>query len=199
MGKNQKDINTLFTKYKGIVKHLHLDIADGKFVPNTSLWFNFRLSRNFKYSAHLMINNPISWIKKHGKKMDTIIFSIEAVKDVQKVISEIKRIKKKVGISLNPETSISYLKPHLKEIDVVLILSVHPGFYGAKFLKTPLRKIHFLKRSDPNVKIIVDGGMKPKTAIHAAIYGADHLVAGSFIASSSNPQKAIAKLSHAFR
>ena len=150
MGKSQKEIDKLLKKLDGVSKYLHLDIADGKFVPNKSLWFNFKLSKNFGYAAHLMIKNPLSWVKKHGSKVDIIIFHLEAVKDVtedvRSVINLVKKKKRKVGIALKPETSVAKLKGYLPMVDYVLVLTVHPGFYGAKYLKEPLKKIKQIKK-----------------------------------------------------
>ena len=190
MGKSQKEINHLFKHYSG-AKELHLDIADGKFVPNKSLWFPFKLSSKFKYSAHLMVNNPITWIKKNGKRVDLCIASFESI-NPEKYLAFCKQRKIKVAFALKPETKVTSIKPFIKEIDAILILTVHPGFYGAKFLQAPLKKMGQIRKLTPKIKIYVDGGMKPAT-IHLA-KAADYIISGSYLAKSENFKKAMKEL-----
>jgi|SRR3989338_5574985 len=187
MAKSQQELDDKLKNLAGVAKYLHLDVADGKFVPNTSLWFPFKLSKKFKYIAHLMVKNPETWIKKHGKKVEFCIVQTEAV-DVEKYLKETKSQKRKVAFALNPETKVKKIKNHLKDIDYVLILTVHPGFYGAKYLKYPLRKISEIKKINLKIKVIVDGGMNQKTAMEAAKAGADYIVSGSFITKAEKPK-----------
>jgi len=194
MAKSQKEIDFLFNKLDGVSKHLHLDVADGKFVPNKSLWFPFKLSSKFNYSAHLMVKDPSKWIKKYGRRVDLIIFHSEAVKNVSVVIEEIKAKKKNVGLALKPETKIKGIEKELLLVDYILILTVHPGFYGAKFLKSPLKKIQQIKKINSKVKIIVDGGMKPGNIELANKLGSDYFISGSFVSKSENPKKSIKEL-----
>ena len=199
MAKNQQGLTQLLKKLTGVAKTLHLDIADGKFVPSKSLHFPFRLSKKFRYNAHLMIKNPEKWIEKHGKKVDLCISQWETVKDKDKFITFLKKKNKKVAFALKPETKVNGLKNYLKDIDTILILTVHPGFYGAKYLKTPLKKIVQIKKINPKIKIIVDGSMNPKTIKGAARAGADYFVSGSFVSKSENPKNAIKELKDKFR
>ena len=143
MAKNQKELDGLLTKLKGTSAMLHLDIADGKAVPNTSLNFKFRLNKEFSYNAHLMIKNPEKWIMKNKIKFSLIIPQYEEVENIKKYILGMEKKGGKVAFALNPETKIEKIKPYLKEIDFILILTVHPGFYGATFLKEPLAKNFF--------------------------------------------------------
>jgi ribulose-phosphate 3-epimerase len=199
MAKSQQEMNLMFKKLVGVAKEVHLDVADGKFVPNKYNWFNFKLSKKFKYNAHLMVKNPVSWIKKKGSRVDTIIFHPEAVKDVDKVIDLIKKKKKKVGLALKPETKVSSIKEYLDKLDYVLVLTVHPGFYGAKYLKSPLKKIKQIKKLNSKVKVIVDGGMKLQTVKDAVKAGADCIVSGSFVTRADDSKKAIRELRSAIR
>jgi len=192
MAKNQQELNQLFKKLDGAAKELHFDVVDGKFLKTKSNWFKFRLSTKFKYNVHLMIKHPLLWIKKNGSKFETIIFHPEVTDDVEKVISAIKKLKKKVGLSLKPETPISSIEKYLQELDYVLILAVHPGRYGAKFMKNPLQKIKQIKKINHKVKIIVDGGINPDTIKLAK--EADAVISGSFVSKSDNPQKALREL-----
>lgn len=197
MAKSQPELDAMLKNLAGLTKYLHLDVADGKFVPNNSLWFNFKLSKKFKYIAHLMVKEPQKWIQKHGKKVDFCIVQAETV-DLGDYIKKTKSQKKKIAFALNPETKVYKIKPYLKDIDYVLILTVHPGFYGAKYLKYPLKKITEIKKINPNLKIIVDGGMNPTTAKDAAKAGADYIVSGSFITKAEKPQERMNVMKKAF-
>ena len=196
MAVDQKELDGYFKRLDGAAKHLHLDIADGKFVKSKVFNFNFKLNKNFTYSAHLMIRKPEGWINKHFKDSRIKIFipQAEEVKDIKKYMSWMKSEKRKVAFALNPETKITRLKPFLKQIDYVLILTVHPGYYGAKFLPAPLKKIKEIKKLNPKIKIIVDGGMHPTTIGKAAKFGADYFVSGSFTSKSEHPQARIREL-----
>ncbi|PIN73949.1 hypothetical protein COV20_02445 [Candidatus Woesearchaeota archaeon CG10_big_fil_rev_8_21_14_0_10_45_16] len=193
MGKSQKEIDLLFSKLKGTAEVLHLDVADGRFVPNKSLWFPFKLSSSFRYNAHLMVEKPLEWVEKQGRKVDLVIIHPE-VGDISKVISLLRKEKKRVGIALKPETSVVSVKKYLTLVDYVLVLTVHPGFYGAKYLKAPLRKIRQIKKINPKVKVIVDGHMNPETVKDAVKAGADDIVSGSFVSRSDDPKKAMKEL-----
>jgi len=196
MTKNQKEMNAHFKKLSGVAKILHLDVSDGKFVPTKYNYFPFRLSSKFKYNTHLMVKEPLAWVKKFGSKVDAIIFHEEplSAKKVKEVIALIKKKRKKVGLALKPETKVNSIKDFISELDHVLILTVHPGFYGARYLKAPLKKIKLVKKLNPKIKVIVDGGMNPKTIKGAAKAGADYFVSGSFVTKSDNPKKAIREL-----
>lgn len=197
MAKNQEELDLILDNLSGVAKYLHLDIADGKFVPNASLWFPFKLSKKFNYIAHLMVKDPEKWIKKHGKKVEFCIVQAETV-NISDYIKKAKLQKRKVAFALNPETKVAEIKPSLKDIDYVLILTVHPGFYGAKYLKSPLKKITEIKKINPSVKIIIDGGMNPKTVKDAARAGTDLIVSGSFITKAERPKERLKALEEAF-
>lgn len=198
MATTQQQRNLLYKKYQNITQTLHLDVGDGKFVPTVVNFPDFRLSRNFSYNVHLMIKHPQKWIKQHGHKFHTIIFHPEAIKNPQKIIHLIQQKRRKVGLALKPQTPISSIKPYLNQLDTLLILTVNPGYYGAKFLKRPLQKIKQVKAINPKIEIIVDGAMTPTTAPLAKRAGADHLVSGSLLARSDNPKKAMQELKRSF-
>lgn len=196
MAGNQRELDTMLKNLSGAAIYLHLDVADGKFVPNRSLWFPFKLSPKFRYIAHLMVKEPESWIKKHDRKVEFCIVQAETV-DVADYIKNMKG--RKIAFALNPETSVNVIKKYLKEIDYVLILTVHPGFYGGKYLRYPLKKIKEIKKINPQIKIIVDGGMNPATAKEAVKAGADFIVSGSFITKAEKPKERIRSLDAAFK
>lgn len=197
MPKSQQELDHDLDKLKGIVKKVHLDVADGKFVDNKTFQFPFRLKKGFNYNAHLMIKKPEGWIEKNLGRIDMFIPQIEEIKNPERYIRWMKKKRKPIAFALKPETKVSSIKPYLQDIDYVLVLTVHPGFYGGKFLKAPLKKIDQIKKINPNTKIIVDGGIHP-TTIHFA-KDADLFVSGSYTTKADNPKQSIKNLLKAFR
>ncbi|MBI2112530.1 hypothetical protein HYT52_03280 [Candidatus Woesearchaeota archaeon] len=193
VAKNQVELNALLKKLRGVSKILHLDIVDGNFAPNYSLDFNFKLSHNFNYVAHLMIKHPEEWIKRYGAKVKWYIPHLEALSDIKAYIKSQKDLKKKVSLAILPETKIKIIKPFLLDIDYLLILTVHPGFYGSKYLIRNW-KIKRIKRLNHSMKIIVDGGMNPKTIVAAKKAGADYFISGSYISKADNPKERMKEL-----
>ena len=194
MAKSQGEMSGLFKKLEGVATQLHLDVADGKAVPGTSLDFPLRLSSKYSYNAHLMIKKPEKWIEKYGHRMKVCTPQVEEISDIVEYISWMKEKNQKIGFALKPETPYSIIKPFMDDIDVVLILTVHPGFYGAKYLKSPLKKVRQIRKDYPNIEIIVDGGMNPATIKDAFEAGASSVVSGSYISKSDNPKKAMMNL-----
>ena len=199
LSNSQKEINQDFKKLKGIASYLHLDVVDGKFAPNKSFWFKFKLSKNFKYLAHLMINNPEKWIEKNLSKIELFIPHFEEIKDKDKYIRWMKSKRKKVAFAILPETEVSKIISYLKKMDYILILTVHPGFYGSRYLKTELNKIPQIKKINPQIKVIVDGGMHPLTIKEAKRKMADFFVSGAYITKANNPKQSINNLLKALR
>ncbi len=199
MAKDQKELNARLKKMEGISSLIHLDVVDGKFVKSQSLWFNFKLSKKFQYTAHLMIMKPLWWIRQYGHKMKVCISQFEVIEDVEHYIEYCQRHTMKVGFALRPETKWAVLKPYLKDINYVLILTVKPGFYGSSFLMNPLRKIAKIKKTNPKIKIVVDGHMNPKTVKKAVKKGADFVVVGSYLQNAVDVKKAMKELKDAVR
>ncbi|MBR9683837.1 ribulose-phosphate 3-epimerase [Candidatus Woesearchaeota archaeon] len=199
MAKNQKELNQDFKKLKGVVKNLHLDVIDGKFAKNKTFQFRFKLSKSFTYSAHLMIKNPERWIGGNLKKVDLFIPHFEEIKQPEKYIKWIKSKRKKSAFAIRPETKIKNLKNLLPQLNYLLILTVKPGFYGSKFLKSKLRKIKQAKKINPKLKVIVDGGISPRTIKKAKKAGADFFVSGSYTTKADNPKERIATLMRAIQ
>jgi ribulose-phosphate 3-epimerase len=198
MAKSQKELNELLKKLKNTSKILHLDVVSTSYAKNHSLDFKFKLKKEFSYNAHLMIKNPKAWIKKHKKKVSLSIVQVEEI-NLKTYINWAKKENIKVAIALKPQTKVSLIKPYLKDIHTILILTVNPGFYGAPFLKSPLKKITQIKKLNKKIQIIVDGHMTPNTINLAKSAGANHFVSGSFISKSDNPKKAIKQLKAAIK
>ena len=182
---------------------LHLDIMDGHFVNNIS--FGPGVVRSLKgktklpFDTHLMIENPQRYIKEFAEAGSKIItFHIETVKNPKKVAKLIKLIKKagcSPGISLNPPTPISQIKPFLKNVDLILIMTVNPGFGGQEFISSTLRKIEELRKiinsKKLRVDLEVDGGINQETAKMAVSAGANILVVGTYLFQSEDIKKRI--------
>ncbi len=194
MAQNQKELDRLLTKLGTVTKHFHLDVADGKFVPTNVLQFNLRLPRSFIYSAHLMVERPMLFIKKYFSQIELFIPQIEVFSEPQSYIDFMRRQGKKVAFALKPETSVARVKKYLSQIDYILILTVQPGYYGALFLSGQLRKIGQVKKVNPNVKVIVDGHMNPQTIPLARRAGADMFVVGSYLATGVDVRKGMKEL-----
>jgi len=169
---------------------IHIDVMDGHFVPNITIGpeviSKLRRYTSLPFDVHLMISPVDNFIKSFADAgADIITIHPEATNDLIGSIKKIKSLKKKVGVSLNPETSIEKVIPVLDLIDLVLIMSVHPGFGGQKFLKENLEKVKILKEKI-NLKksktlIEIDGGINFENSKIAKKAGVDILVSGTTI------------------
>ncbi|MEE8401546.1 MAG: hypothetical protein V3R86_05290 [Candidatus Hydrothermarchaeaceae archaeon] len=195
IAKTQEELDGALEKVKGKAKRIMIDIMDGKFVSNTSLNFDFNLSPDFEYEAHLMVNRPLDWIEKYASKVSIAVMQVETLDDIRKAIEFAKNRGLKVTLALNPETGLDVVLPYLREIDSVLILSVHPGSYCVEFLPETLEKIKELRKIDKIIPIEVDGCMNPKNTKLARGAGANIFASGSYIIKSDNVDNAIKELS----
>ncbi len=191
---SQEDLDIMIDKVKDFVERVQLDLMDEKFVPTKSLMFDLELKPVVKYEAHLMIENSEEWIKNNIKKIDIFLPHFETVKDPNNIIKFVKTNNKKIGFAINPETPVSDIAPYLDRLDMVLIMTVDPGFYGSKFVPATIPKIKELRTLRPNLDIEVDGGIAPGTIELVKEAGANIFVSGSFILKSDNPKEAIKKL-----
>ena len=192
IAKTQDELDYLLEKLGDLVEIAQLDIMDNKFVPNTSLFFNFTLPKSsLKYEAHLMIENPEVWIEKNYHKVDTILIHYESCNNPKKIIADVKNRNKRVGFVLNPETPAKKIFDFIDDIDQVLIMTVKPGFYGSPFLPEMLNKIKELRDKKPNLDIEVDGGITDRTIDLVNNAGANLFVSGSYIMKSDNVSKSI--------
>jgi len=181
----------------------HLDIMDGVFVPNitfgTPILEVFKKYATKHLDAHLMIVNPENYIEKFASLgADTITIHHEACDNLEKAIKKIKKLNVKAGIAINPDTDISVLHHIIKEIDLVCLMSVFPGFSGQKFIPETflrLKKLKQMIRENKSKTLIqIDGGVSLDNAYELISLGADILVAGSFVFKSDNPELTIEKL-----
>ena len=181
----------------------HIDIMDGVFVPNIS--FGMPVLRDIKKHAkktldvHLMIVNPDQYIETFYKLgADILTVHLEACTHMHRTIQAIKATGMKAGIALNPHSSVNQLKDVIKDIDVVCLMSVNPGFGGQSFIENTFDKVKELKdliqSTGSECQIEIDGGVTNKNAKKLVQAGANILVAGSYVFKNSNPTETISKL-----
>jgi ribulose-phosphate 3-epimerase len=184
-------------------EYVHIDVMDGSFVPNITIGSpvvaSLRKVSKAVFDVHLMVDHPETQIAAFAEAgADIITFHIETVKHAHRLVEEIKARGCKVGIALNPGTSLFSIEELLSDIDMVLIMTVDPGFGGQKFISSTLDKIERLRGivedNAFDVDIEVDGGINANTAKLVIEAGANVLVAGSFIYSATNASAAIATL-----
>lgn len=171
-------------------KYLHFDVMDGIFVPNISFGMpvlkSIRPGTNLVCDAHLMITEPIRYVEEFAKAgADVITVHLEACEDVDATIAKIKECGCKVGVSIKPMTPVSALKPYLEKIDMILIMSVEPGFGGQKFMPIALDKLAetraMLDEKGLQVDLQVDGGITVHNIEDVIKAGANIIVAGSSV------------------
>ena len=174
---------------------IHVDVMDGHFVPNLTIGppviKALKKHCSIKFDVHLMISPVHKYIDAYSDAgADIITIHPEATDNLVASISKIKKLKKKVGVSLNPETKVDVIKKYLSEIDLVLIMSVHPGFGGQKFMPEVLDKIKELKQiqkeQNLDFDIEIDGGINFENSKIAIKAGANILVSGTTIFKSNN-------------
>ncbi|MBP5551132.1 MAG: ribulose-phosphate 3-epimerase [Bacilli bacterium] len=200
------NFNNLIEEIKSVdnAKYLHIDVMDGKFVPNITIgplvMKNFKKEiNNMVMDVHLMIADPVKYAPDFVKAgADIITFHYEAVKFAEPAIDAIRELGVKVGISIKPLTDINVLDDLLDKVDLILIMSVEPGFGGQAFIPSALDKIKYLadkrKQNGYNYLIEVDGGINKETAKQCIEAGVDILVAGSYIFSSNNRKALIEEI-----
>ena len=181
-------------------QYIHIDVMDGHFVPNISIGVpvvqSIRKVTNAVFDCHLMISNPIDYIDAFVKAgADLISFHVESNSDIEQTIKKITSANKKAALVVKPNTPINVVFPYLKDISMVLIMTVEPGFGGQSFMHDMLPKVtelrHEIEKQGLNVDIQVDGGVDDTTATLCKKAGANVLVAGSYIFKSPDVKKAI--------
>lgn len=182
---------------------IHFDVMDGHFVPNITfgpaILEAVRRATKLPIEAHLMIENPAQFIEAFAKAgANTITAHIEADRNINRTLSKIKDMGAKAGICLNPETEAAKIKQAMENADLIVIMTVNPGFGGQKFMEQMLPKIRkikeMIKEKKLKTEIEVDGGINEETARKAIQAGADILVVGSYIYHSKNAEATIKHL-----
>lgn len=197
LGEEIKDVE------RGGADYIHVDVMDGHFVPNITIGplivEAIRPVTKLPLDVHLMIENPDQYIESFAKAgADYITVHVEACRHLHRTIHFIKSLGVKAGVVLNPATPVHVIEDIIKEVDMVLLMTVNPGFGGQKFIPSVLRKITAVKKMADekglNIEIEVDGGVNEETAKLCIEAGANVLVAGSAVYNQENRAKAIAAI-----
>ena len=197
-----EELQKKIKKVESYVDLVQLDVMDGKFVDNLT-WNQPTDLRNLKTSlkleVHLMVQNPENiiddWIKSGIQR---IIFHYESTKNPEGIIKRIKQAGLQVGLAINPETSVKSIDAFINQLDLVLIMTVHPGKGGQEFLEETLWKIKELREEYKDLNIGVDGGINIETAPKVIQVGANIFFIGSSIFKSENFEEAIKKLKNGY-
>lgn len=197
LGEEIKDVE------RGGADYIHVDVMDGHFVPNITIGplivEAIRPVTKLPLDVHLMIENPDQYIEAFAKAgADYITVHVEASRHLHRTIQLIKSTGVKAGVVLNPATPVESLKHIIEDVDMVLLMSVNPGFGGQKFISSVLPKIRQVKELadslNPELEIEVDGGVNEETAKLCVEAGANVLVAGSAVFNKEDREAAIASL-----
>jgi ribulose-phosphate 3-epimerase len=187
------------------VEMVHLDVMDGHFVPNITIGppviESLRKTTDLFFDAHLMISEPEKYIESFAKAgVNNITFHIEVAEDPLEVADKLHKLGCSASICLNPETPVEAIEPVAKFFDMVLVMTVHPGFGGQKFMPDAAKKVVRIREIvGPDVRIEVDGGIDHETAPIVVSYGADTLVAGSAIFDETDRKAAVNAIRNAFK
>jgi len=182
---------------------IHIDVMDGHFVPNLTIGpvvvKSIRKTTDLPFDVHLMISNPEKYIERFvDAGADILTVHIETVENPLEIINKIRDLGCKAGLTLNPDTPFKKISEFVSEVDLVLIMTVYPGFSGQKFKEEVIPKISEARKKidsiGKDIYLEVDGGINDKTSILAKKAGADVLVAGNHVFKSKNYEKAISLL-----
>ena len=201
----EKQLIGAISDVHSLIDGIHLDVMDGKFVENSTLeWQTPKLLRNLKnsfpnlrYSVHLMVKQPATYIRRYAAAgADEIFLHAETVKfnQIAQIAYKLKKRRVKTGIAINPETGVENFSRVVDVLDSVLVMSVHPGKGGQKFILESANKIKQLSQRFPQLEIAVDGGIDEKHAVLCKIMGAQTLIIGSSILKQKNPFEAAFKI-----
>ena len=174
--------------------YVHIDVMDGHFVPNLTFGAPvikaIRNKTNLVFDVHLMIDKPERYIEDFAKaRADIIVVHAESTIHLHRVMQQIKATGKKAGVSLNPATPVDVLKYIIDDLDMVLVMSVNPGFGGQKFIESSVQKIKDVRALSKTVDIQVDGGITDKTIGRCIEAGANVFVAGSYVFSGDYKER----------
>lgn len=201
-GNLQRDVEMVD---RSVAQWYHMDVMDGVFVPNISygpaIIKKMASYTNKFIDTHLMIVNPDRYIKDYKDSgTHNLTVHYEACTHLHRTVQAIKAEEMQAGVSLNPHTPVHLLEDIINDVDLVLLMSVNPGFGGQKFIENTIGKVERLKnliqQKNSSAKIEIDGGVNTETGKRLVAAGADVLVAGSFVFKSNNPEQTIQDLAN---
>ena len=182
---------------RGVADWVQVDIMDGEFVPSHSVnWQAAKAAKfPFDWEAHLMVNEPETYFGGFkSARARRVIFHYEAVTDPATAVSIARKLDLDIGMAMNPETTVAEVAEYLPLLDSVLLLSVTPGFYGAKFIPEVLDKVGQLRALAPDLSIAIDGGIKEDNILEVAASGVNDICIGSGIFRAPDPAAAFRRL-----
>ena len=179
-----KALETMVRQAETFTDYVQFDIMDGQFVPSRSITCDnlATLPMKLSWEAHIMVQHPEDYLESFWKAgAQRVVFHYEATTSPQKAISLARYLGVGVGLAINPATPISAVLPLTNEVDSVLFLSVHPGFYGAKFIPEVLNKVREFRNTHPSMEIGIDGGIKESNITQIAQSDLDVIYVGSAV------------------
>lgn len=194
---NPELLVTMVRQAETFADYLQVDIMDGRFVPSVSITSEHLASLSIKvnWEVHLMVEHPEDYVasfKEAGTRK--IIFHYEATNKHQQVIAHTRNQGLSVGLAINPETPVSAVKELISDVDSLLLLTVHPGYYGSQFLPEVMKKIPVIRNVRAGMEIGVDGGIKENNILQVARLGVDAINVGSAIFLEPKPAESYRKL-----
>ena len=192
-----KALEVMVRQSEKFTDYVQIDIMDGKFVPSRSITCKhlLNLSIGFKWEAHLMVEKPENCLKDYRKAgAQRIVFHFEATSSPIEVISRVKDLGMSAGLAINPETPVSAILPLVQEVDSILFLTVHPGFYGSQFIPEVMNKVAELRNTVPDIDIGVDGGVKESNIAYIAGFEVNYIFVGSAIFMQPQPDQSFQHL-----
>lgn len=197
LGADYGDLNHFLHQMEGYSDYFHVDVMDGNFVPNLTIGAPVvaDIKTTIPLDCHLMINHPDQYIEDFVKAgAASITIHAEASSNLKRDVKMIQDLGCKACVAINPDTPVKKIAKVLPMLDMVLVMSVFPGFGGQKFMPEVLPKIVEIRKDYPGLDIQIDGGITDKTGPMAKEAGANIFVAGSFILKSDDPKEAAKKL-----
>lgn len=192
-----KALETMVHQTETFTSDAQFDIMDGQFVPSRSITCEHiaGLTMKLNWEAHLMVLHPETYLEDFRRAgARKIVFHYEATPSPREVIALVKNLGLKVGLAVNPETTITAITPLANEVDSVLFLSVNPGFYGSEFIPEVLDKITAFRKAQPDLELGIDGGIKESNIARIARSGVDVIYVGSAIFRQPQPDESFRRL-----